>query len=55
VNQREKNHEGFKHTSPPNPKEKGLESATRNSPRKGFENHQKGETEKTHPSLEEPC
>jgi hypothetical protein len=35
---------------PPNPKEKDLEIP----PRKGSENHQKGETRKTHPSLEEP-
>jgi hypothetical protein len=35
---------------PPNPKEKDLEIP----PRKGSENHQKGETGKTHPSLEEP-
>jgi hypothetical protein len=40
---------------PPNPKEKGLKSATRKSPRKGFENYQRGEAGKTHPSLEEPC
>jgi hypothetical protein len=39
---------------PQNLKEKGLKTATRNSPRKGSENHQKGETGKTHPSLEEP-
>ena len=39
---------------PPNPKEKGLKTATRKSPRKASENHQKGETGKTHPSLEEP-
>jgi hypothetical protein len=39
---REKNHEEFKHTPPPNPKEKGLETATRKSLRKGYENHQKG-------------
>jgi hypothetical protein len=39
---------------PPNPKEKGLEIAPRKSPRKGSENHQKGQTVKTHPSLEEP-
>jgi hypothetical protein len=39
---------------PPNPKEKGLETATRNSPRKGSENHKKEETRKTQPSLEEP-
>jgi hypothetical protein len=38
----------------PNPKEKGLKTTTRNSPRKAFENHQKGETGKTHPTLEEP-
>jgi hypothetical protein len=38
---------------PPNPKEKGFEIAPRKSPRKGSENHQKGQTEKTHPSLEE--
>jgi hypothetical protein len=53
-NQREKNHEGFKHTPPLNPKEKGLEIAPRKSPRKASENHQKGQTGKTHPSLEEP-
>jgi hypothetical protein len=40
-NQGERNHEGFKNTSPPNPKEKGLETTTRKSPRKGSENHQK--------------
>jgi hypothetical protein len=39
---------------PPNPKEKGLKSATRKSLRKDSENHQKGETGKTRPSLEEP-
>jgi predicted transcriptional regulator len=39
---------------PPNPKEKGLEIAPKKS-RKNFENHQKGEMRKTHPSLEEPC
>jgi hypothetical protein len=39
---------------PLDPKEKGLEIAPRKSPRKGSENHQKGETGKTHPSLEEP-
>jgi hypothetical protein len=42
----EKNHERFKHTSPPNPKEKGLESATRNSARKDSENHQKEKRER---------
>jgi hypothetical protein len=40
---------------PPNPKEKGLKNAPRKSPRKGSENHQKEQTGKTHPSLEEPC
>jgi hypothetical protein len=35
---------------PPNAKEKGLEIAPSKSPRKGSENHQKGETRKTHPS-----
>jgi hypothetical protein len=39
---------------PPNPKEKGLEIAPRKSPRKGSENHQKGETGKTPQGLEEP-
>jgi hypothetical protein len=39
---------------PPNPKEKGLEIAPRKSPRKGFENHQKGEPGTTHSSLKEP-
>jgi hypothetical protein len=38
---------------PPNPKEKCLEIALRKSPRKGSENHQKGQIGKTHPSLEE--
>jgi hypothetical protein len=51
----EKNHKGFKHTPPPNPKEKGLELAPRKSRRKGSENHQKEEMGKTHPRLEEPC
>jgi hypothetical protein len=40
--------------TPSNPKEKGLEITPRKSPRKGSENHQKGETAKTYPSLEEP-
>jgi hypothetical protein len=40
--------------TPPNPKEKGLEIAPRKTPRKGSENHQKGEMGKTHRSLEEP-
>jgi hypothetical protein len=53
-NQKEKNQEGFIHTSPPNPKETCLEITTRKSPRKGSENHQKERTGKTHPSLEEP-
>jgi hypothetical protein len=39
---------------PPNPKEKGLESTTRKSLRKGSKNHQKGEIGETHQSLEEP-
>jgi hypothetical protein len=30
------------HTPPPNPKEKGLKTATRKLPRKGPKNHQKG-------------
>jgi hypothetical protein len=38
---------------PPNPKEKGLERATRKSPRKGSKNHQKGKTGERQPSLEE--
>jgi hypothetical protein len=40
-NQRGKNHKGFMHTPPPNLKEKGLKTATRNSLRKGSKNHQK--------------
>jgi hypothetical protein len=48
------NHEEFKHTPPPNPKEKGLEITPRKSPRKGFKKHQKERTVITHPSLEEP-
>jgi hypothetical protein len=38
----------------PNPQEKGLKSTTRKTPRKGFENHQKGKTWKTTLGLEEP-
>jgi hypothetical protein len=53
-NQWEKNHEGFMHTPPPNPLEKGLEITPRKSPRKGFKNHQKERKGTTHPSLEEP-
>jgi hypothetical protein len=45
---------GSSRNPPPNPKEKGLESSTRNSLRKGSENHQEGEMGKTHPRLEEP-
>jgi hypothetical protein len=52
--EKEKNYERFMHTSPPNPKEKGLEISPRKSPRKGSENQQKERTETTHPSLEEP-
>jgi hypothetical protein len=39
---------------PPNPKEKVLKIAPRKPPRKGSKNHHKGQTGKTHPSLEEP-
>jgi hypothetical protein len=39
---------------PPNPKKKGLKTATTNSPRKVFEIHQKRKTGETQPSLEEP-
>jgi hypothetical protein len=39
----------------PNLKEKGLKTATRKSPRKDYENHQKGKTGETQSSLEEPC
>jgi hypothetical protein len=39
--------------SPPNPKEKGLKTASRKSPRKGSENHQKGKPRRTQTSLEE--
>jgi hypothetical protein len=53
-NQREKNHEGFTHTPPPNPQENGLKISPRKSLRKGSENHQKERTRTTHPSLEEP-
>jgi hypothetical protein len=42
------------HTPPPNPQEKGPEIASRKSPRKGFENHQKERMGTIHPSLEEP-
>jgi hypothetical protein len=40
--------------TPTNPKEKGPKTTTRNSPTKAFENHQKGKTGETQPSLEEP-
>jgi hypothetical protein len=36
---------------PPNPKEKGLKTNTRNSPRKGSKKRKMGETQ---PSLDEP-
>jgi hypothetical protein len=39
---------------PPNPKEKGLKTTSRKSPRKGSENHQKGKPGRTQTSLEEP-
>jgi hypothetical protein len=39
---------------PPNPKEKGLKTATRNLPKKGLRKSPKGEIGKTHLSLEEP-
>jgi hypothetical protein len=53
-NQREKTTKGSSIRPLPNPKEKGLKIAPRKSPRKGSENHEKGQTGKTHPSLEEP-
>jgi hypothetical protein len=53
-NRREKTTKGSSIQPPPNPKEKGLEIAPRKSPRKVSKNHQKGQTGKTHPSLEEP-
>jgi hypothetical protein len=40
--------------SPPNPKEKVLKTASRKSPRKRSENHQKGKSGRTQTSLEEP-
>jgi hypothetical protein len=39
---------------PPNPKEKGLIMLQENHEEKGSENHQKEQTGKTHPTLEEP-
>jgi hypothetical protein len=39
---------------PTNPKERGLEIASRKLPRKGFENHQKGKPGRTQTRLEEP-
>jgi hypothetical protein len=53
-NHKKKNHKGFMHTPPPNPKEKCLKTATRKSPRKGSENHKKGKTGEAQSSLEEP-
>jgi hypothetical protein len=41
------------YTSPPNPKEKGLKTASRKMLRKGSENHQKGKPGRTQTSLEE--
>jgi hypothetical protein len=38
----------------PNPKEKGLKTTSRKSPRKGSENHQEGKSGRTQTSLEEP-
>jgi hypothetical protein len=49
----EKNHEGFTHTSPPNPQEEGPENTPRNLPREGSENHHKERTRTPHPNLEE--
>jgi hypothetical protein len=40
--------------SPPNPKEKCLKTASKESPKKGSENHQKGKLGRTQTSLEEP-
>jgi hypothetical protein len=53
-NQREKNHEGFTHTPPPNPQEQGPENAPRKLPREGSKNHHQEQTGTTQPSLEEP-
>jgi hypothetical protein len=37
----------------PNPKEKGLKTTSRKSPRKGSENHQEGKSGRTQTSLED--
>jgi hypothetical protein len=39
---------------PTNRREKGLEIASRKTPRRGSENHQKGNSGRTQTSLEEP-
>jgi hypothetical protein len=43
---REKNHEGFMHTSLNKSQENGLEISPRKSPRKGSKNHKKRKTGK---------
>jgi hypothetical protein len=52
--QREKNYEGFTHTSPTKSQEQGPENTPRNPPKDGSENHHKEKTETTLPRLEEP-
>jgi hypothetical protein len=53
-NQTEKNHKGFKYTSPTKSKRERPQNHQRKSLRKGSENHQKGETRTTPQDLEGP-
>jgi hypothetical protein len=53
-NQREKNHEGFTHTSPIKSPTARSQKHTKNPPREGSENHHQEQTGTTQPSLEEP-
>jgi hypothetical protein len=53
-NQREKNHEGFMHTSPTKYQRERSQNSHKEFAEKGIPNHQKGETRKTHTSLEKP-
>jgi hypothetical protein len=53
-NHRQKNTRGSSIHPPPKHKEKALKTTTRKSPRKGSENHLKGEIGRTPQSLEDP-
>jgi hypothetical protein len=54
-NQRENNHEGYKHTSPKkSPREPPRNLSKKIAKKKGSENHKKGKMGRTQTSLEEP-